>query len=75
MNGGFMSVCPICEWFARLYPFRKFEPHPYYIKMADGRIYVTPPEITAMIDYDKQTARAQAVKEVVAKHFPLKVKW
>lgn len=70
-----MSVCPICQRVSQMYPFRKFGPHPYYIKMTDGRIFVTPPAMTAEIDYAKRTAYACAVKDAATKQFPLTIKW
>ena len=66
-----MSVCPISQRVSQMYPFR----NPYYIKMADGRIFVTPPAMTAEIDYVKRTAYACAVKDAATNQFPLTIKW
>lgn len=70
-----MSECPICRHFREMFPFVKQDPHPYYIKHADGCIYQTSAAETAIIDYDKATSRLQAIKGILAKTYPVNLKW
>lgn len=70
-----MSECPICRHFREMFPFVNQDPHPYYIKLADGSIYRTSAAETAVIDYSKKTARLQAIKSIINRTYPVSLKW
>lgn len=58
-----MHECPICRRFREMFPFVKQDPHPYYIKLADGSIYRTSAAETAIIDFDKKHAKSRVLSK------------
>lgn len=53
--------CPICKWYREYFPFSTQEKHPYYLDMGNGRIYVTSPLETAIIDFDKSVSKRKVM--------------
>ena len=68
--------CPICRHFLEMLPPGVLydmvkRPKPYYIRLNDGRVYVTSEAETAIIDFDKKHAKSQ----VLSKTYKPEVRW